>query len=236
MKTSLCACAAFAILATFSLADSDGKECCPFNGKDLTGWAAKKDSGKENKWAVGEAALSTAKSGQLDVKPGGAALVNNVAGHAQGQDLHSEQKFGDMHLELEVMVPKGSNSGVYVMGEYEVQVLDSYGKADKDMSPGDIGAIYSAAVPKTNASKAPGEWQKFVIDFKAPKFDASGKKTENAKFVRVELNGKVLHENVEMKGPTPGGVTGQEHAQGPIMFQGNHGAVAYRNIKVSPLK
>jgi hypothetical protein len=133
------------------------------------------------------------------------------------------------------MVPKGSNSGVYVMGEYEVQVLDSFGKKDSELSAGDIGALYGAAPPKSNASKAPGEWQKFVIDFRAPRFDQSGKKTANAKFVKVELNGKVWHENVEMKGPTPSGVTGKESPTGPIMFQGDHGPVAYRNIKVSPL-
>jgi hypothetical protein len=64
-----------------------------------------------------------------------------------------------------------------------------------------------------NASKAPGEWQKFSIDFRAPKFDADGKKTANAKFVKIELNGQIIHENVEMKGPTPGGLTGKEAAR-----------------------
>ena len=99
-----------------------------------------------------------------------------------------------------------------------------------------MGAIYGATVPKVNASKAPGEWQKYVIDFRAPKFDAAGAKTGNAKFLKVELNGTVIHENVEMTGPTPGGLTGKEAATGPIMFQGDHGAVAYRNIKITPLK
>ena len=93
-----------------------------------------------------------------------------------------------------------------------------------------------AQPPRTNACKKPGEWQKYQIDFLAPKFDASGKKTANAKFLVVKLNGKILHENVEMKGPTPSGVTGREAATGPIMFQGDHGPVAYRNIKITPLK
>jgi hypothetical protein len=87
-----------------------------------------------------------------------------------------------------------------------------------------------------NASKPPGEWQKFVIDFRAPKFDESGKKIANARFVKVELNGQVLHENVEMKGPTPSGVTGKEAPEGPLMFQGDHGPVAYRNIRITPVK
>ncbi len=74
-----------------------------------------------------------------------------------------------------------------------------------------------------------------MIDFSAPQFNAAGKKTANAKFLKVELNGKVLHENVEMKGATPGGVTGQEHATGPLMLQGNHGTAAFRNISIKPL-
>lgn len=204
----------------------------PFNGKDLTGWEIKNKAAA--KWTVGEANMSASDSKLLEVKPGAGALVNVVAGHNQSHDIYSTEKYGDMRLELEVMVPKGSNSGIYVMGEYEVQVFDSHGK--KDMTPGDMGAIYSAAVPKVNASKAPGEWQKYVIEFRAPKFDEKGNKTKNAVFVKVELNGTVLHENVEMKGPTPGGLTGKEAATAPIMFQGDHGAVAYRNIKVTPLK
>ena len=71
------------------------------------------------------------------------------------------------------MVPKGSNSGIYVMGEYEVQILDSYGKPADKLTQGDLGALYSAAAPKVNASKKPGEWQKFVIEFQAPKFDGT---------------------------------------------------------------
>src|SRR6185503_15868677 len=99
-------------------------------------------------------------------------------------DTYSEQKFGDCVIEVEVFVPKGSNSGIYVMGEYEVQVFDSFGKEDKKMGQGDMGALYSAAAPKINATKAPGQWNKYVIDFRAPKYDASGKKTKNAVFVK----------------------------------------------------
>jgi hypothetical protein len=119
------------------------------------------------------------------------------------------------------------------MGEYEIQVLDSWGRTK--MGSGDMGAIYSASPPAINACKKPGEWQKYIIEVQAPKFDAGGKKTENAKLLKVELNGQVLHENVVMTGPTPGGVTGKEAPTGPLMFQGNHGPVAYRNIILKPL-
>jgi len=131
------------------------------------------------------------------------------------------------------MVPQGSNSGIYVMGEYEIQVLDSYGR--QKMGSGDMGAIYGGFAPPVNASKKPGEWQQYVIEWRAPKFDAGSKKVKNAEFVKVELNGQVLHKNLVMPDKTPGGVTGSEVPEGPLMFQGNHGPVAYRNIVVTPL-
>ena len=201
----------------------------PFNGKDLTGWKLK-GSAEKSKWKVGKASLDPAAASQFVVAEG-VELINAAGG---GVDLYSEAKHGDAVIEVELMVPKGSNSGVYVMGEYEIQVLDSFGK--EKMGTGDIGALYGAAPPKVNASKAPGEWQKFVIDFRAPKFDADGKKTANAKFVKIELNGQVVQEDVEMKGPTPGGVSGKEAAAGPLMFQGDHGPVALRQIKITPVK
>jgi hypothetical protein len=199
----------------------------PFNGKDLTGWKAKHPD--KSHWAAGTAALNPQNPGELKLAAGTGELANTQGG---GSDLYSEQSFGDGRYEVEVMVPKGSNSGIYLMGEYEIQVFDSFGKEPIGM--GDMGAIYSAAVPKVNASKAAGEWQKFVIDFRAPKFDADGKKTANAKVVKATLNGQVIHEDVEIKGVTGGALTGKEAAKGPLLFQGDHGAVAYRNIKITP--
>jgi hypothetical protein len=160
-------------------------------------------------------------------------MINLTGKHGGSLDIYSKAKFGDCRIELEVMVPKGSNSGIYVMGEYEIQVLDSWGRVK--MGSGDMGAVYGASPPPVNACKKPGEWQKYVIDFLAPKFDASGKKTKNAELIRVRLNGRVLHENLEMKRQTPGSVAGREAPTGPLMFQGNHGPVAYRNIKIKPL-
>ena len=88
-----------------------------------------------------------------------------------------------------------------------------------------------------NACLRPGQWQKYVIDFKAPRFDANGKKISHATFKKIELNGQLLHKkNLEMvKGVTGGPLTGREGPFGPIMFQGNHGPVAFRNIIVKPL-
>ena len=139
------------------------KAITPFNGKDLTGWKLR---GKEekNKWAVGAASVD--EKGKLVYNKDGHQLVNTAGG---GIDIYTEQVFADCRVEVEVMVPKGSNSGIYLMGRYEVQVLDSFGV--KTLGTGDMGAIYSVAAPKVNACKKPGEWQKFVIDFQAPRFD-----------------------------------------------------------------
>jgi hypothetical protein len=161
-------------------------------------------------------------------------LVNDAPRYGASWDFYSKAVYGDQKIEVEVMVPKGSNSGIYVMGEYEVQVLDSFGK-DANPGPGDMGAIYGAQPPRSPKYLAPGQWNRYEIHFRAPRFDASGNKTANARFVKVVLNGQVIHEDVEMLGPTPGGVDGKEKPAGPIMFQGDHGPVAYRNLRITRL-
>jgi len=204
----------------------------PFNKKDLSNWSLRGDAAK-SKWTVGTPEMIKENNKRLAAKWGTEAMINLAAEHGDSVDIYSNEKYGDCHIELELMVPKSSNSGIYVMGEYDIQVLDSFGVTE--MKASDMGAIYGAAVPKLNASKAPGTWQKYVIDWQAPKFDAEGKKIANAKFIKVELNGQTLHKDLEMPGPTPGGVTGKEATTGPIMFQGNHGPVAYKNIIICPL-
>ncbi|HLF95430.1 MAG TPA: family 16 glycoside hydrolase, partial [Planctomycetota bacterium] len=84
--------------------------------------------------------------------------------------------------------------------------------------------------------KAAGEWQSFDVVFLAPRFDAAGKKTANARFVKVTHNGQVIHEEVEVTGPTRAGAWEDEKPLGPIMLQGDHGPVAFRNLRVRPLK
>jgi 3-keto-disaccharide hydrolase len=214
---------------TFAPAAFAADAVSPFDGKSTAGWKVKGDE-KRNKWKVGVAALDEKAPNKIALKDGSGELVNAEAG---GIDIYTEQKFGDCTIEVEVMVPKGSNSGIYVMGEYEVQVFDSFGK--EKLGQGDMGAIYSAAAPKLNASKKPGEWQKFVIDFQAPKFEGD-KKLAKAKFLKVTLNDQVIHENVEVEKSTGGALTGKEAATGPLMFQGDHGPVAYRSIKITPKK
>jgi hypothetical protein len=126
-----------------------------------------------------------------------------------------------------------SNSGIKMMNIYEIQIFDSYGKAT--LGKTDCGAVYSEIAPLVNACKKPGEWQQLVIDFRAPRFDADGKKTANARFVKVTLNGQVVQDNVEIPHGTNVGRNAKEHATGPIYLQGDHGSVAFRNLKVTPL-
>lgn len=166
-----------------------------------------------------------------------------IAGHqGKTKNLISVEEFGDCQLHVEFMVPANSNSGVYLMARYEVQVFSSFGV--KAPTYTDCGGIYQrwdnnrpkgkqgyeGHSPKTNASKPDGQWQTFDITFRAPRFDADGKKIKNAMFVRVMHNGVTVHENVEVTGTTRSGTYNDEKKMGPLMLQGDHGPVAYRNI------
>jgi hypothetical protein len=209
-----------------------------FNGRDLTGWKFRggEAAAKRSKWTVtGEVRLDPKMPARFAGPAEGTGILLN-GGDGRGVDLLSELEHGDCELHLEFNVPRGSNSGVYFQGQYEVQILDSYGKKDADLKYGDCGGIYNTAPPRANASKPPGEWQTFDVTFRAPRFDAAGKKTANARFVRVLHNGKLIHENVEVKGPTTAALGGPERPAGPLMLQGDHGPVAFRNLRIKLLK
>ena len=208
----------------------DGGVVQPFNGENLQGWHLGHHADHKSHWTAGEARISPEDPRRFAVERDGSQLIN-ADGH--GVNIYSDYRHGDAVIELDVMVPKGANSGIFVQGEYEVQVLDSYG--DQRVSKGDMGAIYGVAEPRDPRYKAPGEWQHYRLVFQAPRFNQAGEKVENAKFVKVVLNGRTIHENVEMKGPTPGGLTGEERPRGPLMLQGDHGPVAYRNITIRPI-
>ena len=170
----------------------------------------------------------------------GEGILLNMNDDVKKDHLVTNWEHGDIDLELEVMLPKGSNSGIYLQGRYEVQLLDSWGK--QNPSFGDIGGIYRnwekdpeksymGKAPFTNAARAPGLWQKLYISFKAPRFNDKGEKISNATFIKVTLNGVVIHDNVEVPKHTGGPIEKNETAKGPLMIQGDHGPVAFRNIR-----
>lgn len=188
---------------------------------------------------VGGVSTDWEKSDFLSTGKGTGILVNPPK-PKNGPHLISGFEHGDIELELEFMVPKGSNSGIYLQGRYEIQIFDSWGKLNPNS--GDAGGIYQrwdkenrlgfeGKAPRMNVSKAPGLWQHFKIVFEAPRFISNGEKVKNAKFVQVFQNGVLIHENVEVTGPTTSAMFEDERPMGPLMIQGDHGPVAIRNIK-----
>src|SRR6266850_1887344 len=238
-KTKLITLSFFLAALFLALAPTASPAVDLFNGNDLAGW--RKPAGD---WmAAKSVSLDPANPDNFLVTPGEGILVNGKKG--KSVNLISEPEFGDMEAHIEFWIPKHSNSGVYLMGRYEIQIYDSFG-VEKDKYSGiECGGIYGRAInektveghsPSVNASKPAGEWQTFDISFRAPRFDASGKKIENAKMVKVVHNGKVIHENIELTGPTRSALAQNEKPTGPILLQGNHGPVAFRNLRVKPVE
>jgi hypothetical protein len=211
------------------------------NGSDLSGWHGL--AGNSTEWfTTTEVRWERSSPEKLVAQPApGAIIVNSASGRTS--NLVTGSNFGDVELYLEFLISKGSNSGVYLHGLYEVQILDSYGVA----SPGvhDCGAIYERWInnkgvggspPSQNASLPPGEWQSFHIWFRAPRFDADGTKSADATFLTVEHNGVAVQKNVSSEGPTRAGMDIPEARENPLMLQGDHGPVAFRNIYIRPLR
>jgi hypothetical protein len=194
-------------------------------------------------WTLaGDVSFDPLKGGKGKTNPGTGVLVN-TPGKSNNGHLLTQMEHGDLELELDFMMAKGSNAGVYLQGRYEIQMFDSWGGQVPSFS--DAGAIYQrwddsrgagregyeGHPPLVNVAKAPGLWQKFRIVFRAPRFNAQGQKTENARFVEVYHNGTLVQKNVEVTGPTRAAAFTDEKPLGPLMIQGDHGAVAIRNIK-----
>ena len=209
-------------------------------GKDRDVWKTAPQG-----WTFAESvAVDPQNPRKLVAKGEGNVLVNAPKGTAR--DLITRQGFGDVELHMEFLIPKGSNSGVKFHAHYEIQIYDSFGK--KDVTGDDCGGIYPRAefkpryhhidkgiAPKVNACKAPGEWQTLDVVFLAPRFDKDGKKTANAKIVKAVLNGRVIHADQELATPTGHNWKNKEVPSGPLLFQGDHGPVAFRNVRVRPL-
>lgn len=227
------ACLAVSLVAVSpgSLAPGAEPEAVELIGDDLGAW--RPDAGS---WTiVGDARTDPNDSKKLATASGQGVLVNGPSGKTR--NILSRIEHGDVEAHVEFLVPRGSNSGIYFQGRYEIQILDSWGVEAPGY--GDCGGIYErpagggGRAPRVNASREPGKWQTFDVVFRAPRFNADGEKVENARFVRVVYNGQVIHENVELLGPTRSAAFSDESPTGPLMLQGDHGPVAYRNIRLT---
>jgi hypothetical protein len=208
------------------------------NGRDLEGWRAIGDS--QHEWVTAKAVtwkrIFDPKRLTFVAGPGD-RIVNGKEGRTRY--LATNENLGDCELYLEFMLAQGSNSGVFLNGQYELQLFDSFGYTG-GLQPGDNGAIYRLEdntggwPPLTNASRPPGAWQSLQIWFRAPRFE-NGKKVANARFLRVLLNETLVQENIEVPAPTGHHGNLKEAPSGPLMLQGDHGPVAFRNIYVRPL-
>ena len=216
---------------------SIAQQSVPFN--DLSFW---KSTNKSNWQIVGDVSAELNKPGAMSSTAGKGILVN-IPNPENRSNLVSVAEYGDVDVSFDFMMATHSNSGFYLQGRYEVQLFDSWGV--KQPSYGDCGGIYKRRkfipqeylyeghAPRANACLAPGLWQHLEISFQAPKFDAAGNKTSNAKILIAKLNGVIIHENLELTGPTGGAISETEAPFGPFLIQGDHGAVAFKNLQVN---
>lgn len=187
-----------------------------FDGKTLSGWTTR--AGEAAKWKI--------KDGYMEVAPGTG-------------DILSKEVFNDFQLHVEFWLPlmadkKGqarANSGVYLQGRYEVQVLDSYGLDSQD---NDCGGIYKIAKPLVNACRKPEQWQSYDIAFRAARF-VDGKLKENAR-ASVFHNTVMIHNHLEIPMPTGGAMDMDMSKPGPILLQDHGNLIRYRNLWIMPIK
>jgi hypothetical protein len=177
------------------------------NGKNLAGWVLT-DPHATSGWSVEKGGILTNNPEQKEGQP-----------HISYGNLRTVKEFEDFNIKLEVNVPQGGNSGVYLRGIYEVQVVDSFGKP---LDPHNMGAIYSRITPLLAAEKPAGQWQTLDI-------------TLIDRHVTVKLNDKLVIDNEPLRGCTGGALWSDQFKPGPIYLQGDHTGVKYRNIVLRPV-
>ncbi|MCX6905966.1 MAG: DUF1080 domain-containing protein [Verrucomicrobia bacterium] len=203
MKKRFSLCCAILAAAATALAADDGFTPL-FNGQDVTGWKLRNPNG-HNSWSV----------------QSGGVLKNTVEKGVHGTDLVTEKKFQNFIVRFEFMMPDGSNSGFYLRGRHEIQLLGDY-KSGKT-SKGGNGALYNFKEPDKFVTKPAGEWQTCEVTALGSKFT-------------VIMNGVKIHDNVECNRPTGGELDNKVTEPGPILLQGDHGTVSFRNLQIKELK
>jgi hypothetical protein len=191
------------ITTTAAFAADDEKDFKPlFNGKDTAGWHLRNPEG-HNAWSVVDGILQ-----------------NNLKAGEHGTDLVSDAKYWNFTVRYEYKVPDGSNSGFYLRGRHEIQILGDF--AGGKVTAGGNGAIYSQTAPSEFVSKPGTEWQTAEVTIIGNK-------------ITVTLNGKKIHDNVVCDRATGGELDAKLTEPGPILLQGDHGAVSFRNIRLKAL-
>ncbi len=232
-----------------------------FNGKDFSGWKPRNPASKKTWVVCDDVRIDPTNPARLiPVGKGGAAGAVMLCGDdGRGSDLMTVEHLDDYELHLEFNVPKGSNSGVYNRGLFEIQVFDSYGVPRLGFH--DCGSLYERAYPRENFAKPPGQWQSFDITMKGKRLSLSWNghpvyhdmdirrgETDRAAFDRLiqanasqppELRVKLREEGGKYvgefgEGGTRAGLEGPDRP-GPILLQGDHGPVAYRNLRIRPI-
>jgi hypothetical protein len=204
MKTTIQYFALTAFAATSLLAADDEKGFVSlFNGKDTTGWKLRDPNG-HNSWTV---------------EPGG-ILKNTVEKGGHGTDLMTEKNYWNFTARYEYMTPDNSNSGFYLRGRQEIQILGDHARGKPTV--GGNGAIYNFKAPDKFVTKPGGEWQTAEV-------------TIIGHHITVILNGEKIHDNVLCEKPTGGQLDDNMDVPGPIRLQGDHGTVSFRNVRIKEL-
>jgi hypothetical protein len=202
MKRLLCVLA-LAAVAGVARADEKEEGFKPlFNDKDTQGWRLRNPKG-HNSWTVEDGVLK-----------------NTVREGEHGTDLVTDKKYGDFTVRYEYLVPDGSNSGFYLRGRHEIQILGDYERGRT--SRGGNGAIYNFKEPDKFVSKPGDEWQ-------------TAEATIRGNRITVVLNGETIHKDVECKQPTGGQLDDKVDEPGPILLQGDHGTVWFRKLRIKEL-
>lgn len=166
--------------------------------------------------------------------------VTNGYMEVRGGNIRTRESFSDFQLHLEFWLPlmpdsqgqARANSGVYLQGSYEIQILDSYGQPPRN---NESGGIYGVAAPQVNASRPPEHWQTYDIVFRAPRFKADGSMARKARITAFQ-NGVLIHDSVEVPGPTTAAMEREVNRPGPVMLQDHGNLVRFRNIWIRPVR
>lgn len=202
MKRTLPILATLALFSASAFAADEPGFRPLFNGKDTAGWHLRRPDG-HNSWKVENGVLK-----------------NTVNQGEHGTDLVTDDKFWNFTVRYDFMVPDGSNSGFYLRGRHEIQILGDYKRGKPDLHGN--GSIYGVKAPDEFASKPGGEWQTVEATITGNK-------------ITVILNGKKIHDNVECNKATGSEIDGKVNEPGPIFLQGDHGTVWFRNMRIKAI-